>query len=83
MRRLSIRDGVVAALKSDTLSAITFEIGLFGWDGADLLRLLSRPSSEARPCCVLVLMQVGMTLGFVTALPANRWLITRGIKEGM
>jgi len=28
-------------------------------------------------------MQVGMILGFVTAFPANRWLITRGIKEGM
>src|SRR5262249_4805368 len=31
MRRLTFRDGVIAALKSDTLSVITFEIGLFGW----------------------------------------------------
>jgi hypothetical protein len=31
MRRLSVHDGVIAALKSDTLWVITFEIGLFGW----------------------------------------------------
>jgi hypothetical protein len=31
MRQLGFRDGVIAALKSDTLSVITFEIGLFGW----------------------------------------------------
>jgi hypothetical protein len=29
------------------------------------------------------LMQVGMAIGFVTALPANVWLIRRGIKEAM
>lgn len=27
------------------------------------------------------MMQVGMTLGFLTALPTNYWLISRGIKE--
>jgi hypothetical protein len=28
-------------------------------------------------------LQLGMILGFLTSFPANRWLITRGIKEGM
>jgi hypothetical protein len=29
------------------------------------------------------MMQVGMILGFVTAYPANRWLVKRGWKEKM
>lgn len=28
-------------------------------------------------------MQIGMVLGFLTAFPANAWLIRRGIKEAM
>ena len=33
MRHLAFRGGVIAALKSDTLSMITFEVSLFGWMG--------------------------------------------------
>jgi hypothetical protein len=29
------------------------------------------------------LMQIGMTLGFVTSWPVNRWLLRHGIKEPM
>ena len=29
------------------------------------------------------LMQIGMTIGFFTAWPANVWLIRRGVKEAM
>ncbi len=29
------------------------------------------------------LMQIGMTLGFLTAYPVNQWLLRRGIKERM
>ena len=31
MRGLGLRDGIVAALKADTLSLMAFEVGLFGW----------------------------------------------------
>ena len=31
MRDLSVKQALVAAVKSDTLSILTFEIGLFGW----------------------------------------------------
>ena len=31
MRNLSVKQGIIAAIKSDTLSILTFEIGLFGW----------------------------------------------------
>jgi hypothetical protein len=29
------------------------------------------------------LMQIGMAIGFATSVPANVWLIRRGIKEAM
>jgi uncharacterized protein DUF4396 len=29
------------------------------------------------------LMQIGMTAGFLTAWPANAWLVRAGIKEAM
>ena len=81
MRRVSVRDGVIAALKSDTLSVTTFEIGLFGWMA--LMFLVVFPHLKTDHAAYWFLMQVGMILGFLTSFPANRWLITRGIKEGM
>lgn len=29
------------------------------------------------------MMQIGMVLGYLTALPVNGWLLKRGIKEPM
>jgi hypothetical protein len=83
MRRLSVRDGVIAALKSDTLSVITFELGLFGWMALMFFVFFSKPHLKPDHAAYWFLMQVGMILGFLTSFPANRWLITRGIKEGM
>jgi Domain of unknown function (DUF4396) len=83
MRRLSVRDGVIAALKSDTLSVITFELGLFGWMALMFFVLFPKPHLKPDHAAYWFLMQVGMILGFLTSFPANRWLITRGIKEGM
>ena len=83
MRHLGFRDGVIAALKSETLSVITFEIGLFGWMA--LLFFVFFTDSHLKPdhAAYWFLMQVGMILGFLTAYPANSWLIKHGIKEGM
>ncbi len=83
MRRLSVRDGVIAALKSDTLSVTTFEIGLFGWMALMFFVFFPNPHLQPDHVAYWFLMQVGMTLGFLTSFPTNRWLITRGIKEGM
>jgi hypothetical protein len=83
MRRLSVRDGVIAALKSDTLSVITFELGLFGWMALMFFVFFPKPHLKPDHAAYWFLMQVGMILGFLTSFPANRWLITRGIKEGM
>jgi Domain of unknown function (DUF4396) len=83
MRGLGLADGIKAALKADTLSLIAFEIGLFGWMAVMQLVLFSDPHLRPDHAAYWLLMQVGMTLGFVTAYPVNVWLIRRGIKEAM
>lgn len=83
MRRLGLRDGVVAALKSDTLSVITFEIGLFGWMAVIFFVFFRNPHLRADHVAYWFLMQLGMILGFLTSYPANRWLIRHGVKAAM
>jgi hypothetical protein len=82
MRPLGPRDGVIAALKSDTLSVLTFEIGLFGWM-ALMFFVFNDPHLRPDHAAYWFLMQVGMILGFLTSYPANNWLIRHGVKEGM
>jgi hypothetical protein len=83
MGRRSVRDGVIAALKSDALSVITFEIGLFGWMALMFFVFFPNPHLKPDHAAYWFLMQVGMILGFLTSFPANRWLIARGTKERM
>jgi hypothetical protein len=83
MRHLGLRAGVIAALKSDTLSVITFEIGLFGWMALMFYVFFPDPHLTPDHAAYWLLMQVGMILGFLTSYPANRWLIRHGIKEAM
>jgi hypothetical protein len=83
MRDLGVRAGLAAALKADALSLLAFEIGLFGWMAFMQLVLFPGPHLAPDHAAYWFLMQVGMAIGFVTALPANVWLIRRGIKEAM
>lgn len=83
MRGLGLRDGLREAAKADILSLSAFEIGLFGWMA--LMSHVFFPNNNLQPNSPVfwVFMQVGMIIGFITAYPANVWLIRRGIKEGM
>jgi hypothetical protein len=83
MRGLGLRDGLIAALKADTLSLIAFEVGLFGWMAFMQLVLFTDPHLEPNHAAYWFLMQIGMILGFITAYPVNVWLIRHGIKEAM
>ncbi|MGB0091320.1 MAG: DUF4396 domain-containing protein [Solirubrobacteraceae bacterium] len=83
MRGLGVRDGIVAALKADTLSLTSFEIGLFGWMALMQLVFFTAPHLAPDHAAYWLLMQIGMVLGFATAYPVNIWLIRRGIKEAM
>ena len=83
MRGLGIRDGIRAAAKADLLSLSAFEVGLFGWMALMSLVFFPGPHLHPDQAAYWFLMQVGMLIGFLTACPANVWLINRGIKEAM
>lgn len=81
MRGLGLRDGIVAALKADTLSLIAFELGLFGWMALTHYVLL--PQATPASFAYWFMMQVGMIAGFWTSYPMNVLLLRWGIKEPM
>jgi hypothetical protein len=80
MRGFGVGEGIVAALKADTLSLTAFEIGLFGWMAVIQLALFTSPHLKPDHVAYWFLMQIGMIFGFLTAFPVNVWLIRRGIK---
>ncbi|KEZ76071.1 DUF4396 domain-containing protein [Salinisphaera hydrothermalis] len=73
---------LVNAIKADTLSLISFQIGMYGWMALASLVLLPEEPSAGTPV-FWFMMQIAMVIGFATAYPANWWLINRGIKHGM
>ena len=82
-RGLGVGRGIIAAVKADTLSLISFEVGLFSWMAVVQLVLFTQPHLHPDHSAYWLLMQVGMILGFITAYPVNVWLIRRGVKEAM
>jgi hypothetical protein len=83
MKGLSPRQGLLAAIKADTLSLTAFQVGLYGWMA--VMQLVLFPVGHLHPdsAAYWFLMQIGMILGFFTSYPVNWWLIKRGIKEPM
>jgi hypothetical protein len=83
MLNLSVKRGIIAAVKSDTFSILTFEIGLFGWMALTSFVLFPHPHLRPTEAGYWFMMQIGMILGFFTSYPMNRWLIKSGWKEAM
>lgn len=82
MKGLSIGNGIKAALKADTLSLTSYEVGLFGWMA--IMQFVLFPGGiHPNHIAFWFLMQIGMILGYLTSYPVNWWLIKRGIKEPM
>jgi hypothetical protein len=84
MRGLGLKEGLKAAARADFVSLTFFEIGLFGWMALTTFLFFPAPHHlmPSAPAYWL-LMQVGMIVGFLTAWPANVWLLDRGIKVAM
>lgn len=70
---------VFRAAKADILSLTSFEIGLFGWMVAFQVGIFGY-NLPITTWTYWWMMQIGMILGFATALPVNWILIKRGIK---
>lgn len=83
MRKISPAQGLIAAITSDTLSILTFEIGLFAWMALTFFVWFPRPHLSPSEPGYWFMMQIGMILGFLTSYPMNRWLIKSGWKEAM
>lgn len=82
MRDLSGWAGIKAAIKADTVSLLAFEIGMFAWM-AFTSRVLFHPKLEPNQPAYWYMMQVAMLVGFLTAYPANWFLIRKKLKEPM
>jgi hypothetical protein len=82
MRHLGPKEGVVAAVKADTLSLVAWQLGMFGWMALARFVLFGHELSKARPE-FWFMMQIAMLCGFVTAYPVNWWLLRHQLKEAM
>ena len=83
MRGLSFGKGLIAAVRADTISIALFEVGMFAWMAITYYWLFPSPHLKPSMASFWFMMQVAMIAGFLTALPANAWLIRKGWKEKM
>ena len=82
MRNLSVAQGLVAALKADTLSFVAWQAGTYGWIAIVLFAIFRHPLGKSDPVFG-VMMQLAMGAGFLLSCPANYLLMGKGIKERM
>jgi hypothetical protein len=86
MRGLSFRDGIVAAVKADTLSLTAWQVGMYGFMAIAYFVIFRNGFGvrlEANTVEFWFMMQIAMLCGFATAYPVNWWLIRHGFKERM
>lgn len=82
MRNLSPGKGLVQALKADTLTITTWQVGMYGWIAIATFVIFRHDLDKASPV-FWFMMQIGMFCGFLTSWPVNAWLLKAGIKEKM
>jgi hypothetical protein len=83
MRGLSFGRGLMAAIRADTISIALFEVGMFAWMAITYYWLFPSPHLKPSMATFWLMMQIAMVAGFLTAIPANAWLIRKGWKEKM
>ena len=83
MRNLSPGQGIVAAIKADTLSILAFQVGMYAWMALVYFVFVPGPHFTPFDPRYWLMMQVGMICGFATSYPMNWWLLRTGLKEAM
>lgn len=86
MRHLSVRQGIVTALKADALSLAAWQIGMYCMMGYLQFGVFDKWFGGHAPIDGVEFwgaMQLAMIAGFMTSFPMNWWLIKTGIKERM
>ncbi|MDR3555366.1 MAG: DUF4396 domain-containing protein [Syntrophobacteraceae bacterium] len=82
MRNYSFRQGLIEAIKADTLSLTAWQAGVYGWMAIAIFLIFGRELDKAGPV-FWFMMQIAMGCGFITSYPVNWWLIRKGVKEPM
>lgn len=86
MRDLSPAQGLVQALKADTLSLAAWQLGMYGFMAfAHFFVFVRVWNAEITPSMpeFWFAMQIAMLFGFATSYPVNWRLIRSGVKEAM
>lgn len=86
MRHLSLGDGIVQAVKADTASITSWQVGMYG--AMAVCQFLWLAPAYGHIAAVdtpefWLVMQIAMLFGFITAFPVNWLLIRSGVKERM
>jgi hypothetical protein len=82
MKQLSPGQGLVAAIKADTLSLTAWQVGMYGWMAFARFLIFGHELPVTQPL-FWFMMQIAMLAGFATSYPVNAWLVRSGIKEAM
>jgi hypothetical protein len=84
MRGLSFGKGILAAVRADTISIVSFQVGMFVWMALTRFVFFPEPRRIFPNMAVYwFMMQIAMIIGWATAYPGNVWLIRKGWKEKM
>jgi hypothetical protein len=86
MRGLSFGQGIIAAIKADTLSLTAWQVGMYGFMAIAYFLIFRDGfgvTLETDTVEFWFMMQIAMICGFLTAYPVNWWLIRSGLKEKM
>jgi hypothetical protein len=82
MKGLSTGQGIWAAIKADTLSLTSWQVGMYGWMAIATFLIFGHEVEKTSPV-FWFMMQIAMLCGFLTSYPVNWWLIKSGVKEAM
>jgi hypothetical protein len=82
MKDLTMKEGFIAAVKADSLSLTSWQVGMYGWMALATFVVFGFELPKTSPV-FWFMMQVAMGAGFLTSYPVNGWLIRKGVKEAM
>jgi hypothetical protein len=86
MRGLSFGQGIIAAVKADTLSLTAWQVGMYGFMALayfGIFRTLLKTQLQTNTAEFWFMMQIAMLFGFMTSYPVNWLLLRTGLKEKM
>lgn len=82
MKHVSFGEGIALAIKVDTLSLLSWQIGMYGWMAIAVFAIFGHDIPKTNPV-FWFMVQIAMVGGFVTAYPVNAFLLRAKIKEPM